>query len=76
VKLNEASKKIMTDPFPHYDLLHTPAEDEVFNKYGNDINTYQKGSSERACRPRSSVVKSSAIRIIAPPTAVRKASRP
>lgn len=40
-KLNEANKKIMTDPFPHYDLLHTPAEDEVFNKYWNDINTYQ-----------------------------------
>jgi putative aldouronate transport system substrate-binding protein len=41
VKLNEANKKIMTQCYPHYDLLHTPAEDEVFNKYFNDINTYQ-----------------------------------
>ena len=41
IKLNDANKAIMTQAYPHYDMPHSPDEDAVFNKYFNDINTFQ-----------------------------------
>ncbi len=40
-KLKAQYASVMTTLYNHYDLKRTPAEDEVFNKYFNDINTYQ-----------------------------------
>jgi putative aldouronate transport system substrate-binding protein len=40
-KLNAANIAIMTTAYPHYDMPHTPDEDAVFQKYFNDINTFQ-----------------------------------